>query len=1402
MFKRITGVKSLSGTLNKVTGNSKGGAAESMSAAMTDYAEIVEFQVLEAASNRWMVQNYTFENVGTSTEFPTDDMYLARLDEGFYFPPLSAWEPEGDWVTIYDFDDNAPIKRRKRRWRRTLLYSESKAGEGGAEGNEEEGGGVSIDVAAAADGAAAAAAAAADDDADADADALANGADNGEGVSNGGFSVVHNADKGSAAADGGGDDDSDDDDDDAFDDEGGARGPQWEIESNFGEEEDEGMMSDGGGDTASVMSASTSATSTSAWGRPGPGAAATSSKRKEAITKEVTKLLSDASLQLKDKKVKELGKQIRQLEKECEAAYEVEKSDWKKNALPRMSEQVALLEASVAELRKRVEDEVDVAGVPHVVMLEKELQAHVEVLEDMKKKMYFPFSPFSAGSGGVYCAFDDIWLETMTGQMQVELSPHREKPYISLILSGEESGSGDGGGDADAGQAAADTTAASEMKKEQKKGMDVRFKIENFKSSGDAGKHVPKTTLSEVKVTITVVVSCLLTFDSEKNEWKAEGEDHLKIKLITFRGPFGFRKSMVNGILQLAAPKILAKVLEVLPPELGQFIMSMPSPFEATSQFGVHGTPLHLLTEEMAGLEDVCAACEASPLQLAMFLAMQRYTMERGSYHELKSVEDVIKYIKKYRRNTQAWRSICFNWEQACSLYCEGVQVVKAEEAMRSGASKFSSKAFEVTWMGNIVKGVEAIKRKQVSLRLRVDHVVGQASLNKMLLYFSQFFYRFVHKRKEGELQGCGGVRKQKVLIAKTLVMLDKIQSQYTGAMEAIREGCRNFDFAELKIRSRIHSGLDGYVRAEVKRLFAQFPLLLDTQLSKDKTIWGALVPFRFAVRPQSSGDVVIELAHVLELVTGTAGGDMAGGSGADNGGGSDFHSGSALSPLEDKYTTVDSKGGHASSRDHVLARVGTKTALPVHIYNDVYSHLNVTTTTTSEQDAHATFLGEENDQIDGRVMSVMVVSASKPHISIIVDRDETYKPGAELFTFMLGRERAKRKPAFGTNDMLETAEAREREYRARNMPPLFDDESRPRDFGADVIAAEAKAAEDHAAKLLKRMNGGGGGVLKSIKKGLSPDKKKSSEQFTVKVDVEGAMSRDFAASVRESVARFEAELKAEKERLRQERIDAREKDMPIFVQTAQGIKMLLQVPKSVVSLSLPSLVRFLAAHFVDLEALKIWLEDLTGATILHEQLAVGQVMLERGAKYVLLPGLDATFNLNVHILAQACEVSVRFETPNISDTGLQEEEDDDDNNTGDEPYHNSGGSTRDSFAGLTSDTVQRHRRASGNLSFSDKVEGNVNAVGTDGGVSGSPCPPSTGAGADAAGNSEQHDRAGEEYGGESDAAIQLNLVLNVMDVVDDFLSFGKAVEEAKRAYADYCSEKTRNAFHPEDFEE
>jgi hypothetical protein len=47
----------------------------------------------------------------------------------------------------------------------------------------------------------------------------------------------------------------------------------------------------------------------------------------------------------------------------------------------------------------------------------------------------------------------------------------------------------------------------------------------------------------------------------------------------------------------------------------------------------------------------------------------------------------------------------------------------------------------------------------------------------------------------------------------------------------------------------------------------------------------------------------------------------------------------------------------------------------------------------------------------------------------------------------------------------------------------------------------------------------------------------------------------------------------------------------PILMQTALGIKMMVQVPKAEIVINLANLIRFLGAHFLNHDEFKAWLE-------------------------------------------------------------------------------------------------------------------------------------------------------------------------------------------------------------------
>lgn len=111
--------------------------------------------------------------------------------------------------------------------------------------------------------------------------------------------------------------------------------------------------------------------------------------------------------------------------------------------------------------------------------------------------------------------------------------------------------------------------------------------------------------------------------------------------------------------------------------------------------------------------------------------------------------------------------------------------------------------------------------------------------------------------------------------------------------------------------------------------------------------------------------------------------------------------------------------------------------------------------------------------------------------------------------------------------------------------------------------------------------------------------------------------------------------------------VDSKEIGCPINVKTAPSVKFLAQVPKAQVSINLPNLIEFFKAHFVDILALKDFLELSVGGEFYEEQLLIGQIVIDRVSKYLLNTGVDIDININGKVIALGNEIMIRIEASN-----------------------------------------------------------------------------------------------------------------------------------------------------------
>jgi hypothetical protein len=146
---------------------------------------------------------------------------------------------------------------------------------------------------------------------------------------------------------------------------------------------------------------------------------------------------------LKDPALINIGKQMKALELECKKEDDLKMKEFHANIEPSYKRTIKELDQRINELRKRIQNEIPI-GNEHIALLEQELQAHLEVQDSTKRSLYFPNSNITLGSGGVYFALDDFWLEYGSGQFVLDLVPSKETPQIILLLTGAADGNDSG----------------------------------------------------------------------------------------------------------------------------------------------------------------------------------------------------------------------------------------------------------------------------------------------------------------------------------------------------------------------------------------------------------------------------------------------------------------------------------------------------------------------------------------------------------------------------------------------------------------------------------------------------------------------------------------------------------------------------------------------------------------------------------------------------------------------------------------------------------------------------------------------------------------------------------------------------------------------------------------------
>ena len=645
-------------------------------------------------------------------------------------------------------------------------------------------------------------------------------------------------------------------------------------------------------------------------------------------------IVQDSILRIKnDQELLTIAKKIISLEEECKKDEEIWLKEWSRNRKAILKFDIKELESHVNKLSKRVDKEAHL-GLEHANMLESEIKRTKDELEKKKREYFFPLHHLVVGDSGIYAGLDDIILDHMSGNFNLKINPSKESPSISILITGKDS---------------------------RESGISINLKAEGFQLKGDKGKGIPRLRLESIGLNIVLRIDITVNFNVKKNSWETSPENFI-VQILSFKGPLGTSKLLVGATLKLLTPIIRYQILNALPHELGDFIKSLPSAVNIHGDFSILGTELKHFSNDLKKSTFVCKACGYSPQQIDMFQFLQ-FSLDRSKI--MKNMTDILAYRRLSIRHPDIWKKIVKLWNEAAKLYCDKVIRSSSQQVHNDKHSQLSPSEMTITFQA-LINVADELSRKKLITNFNLRHLDGQASVNQLL----KFGYKFLNRiTKEAALKSSG------IKHARIMLMLDRIKANYEEGLEGIKLVSRNLDFAQLKVACGIHAGPAGKVEMTVANIYAQAPVILSTFMSKDKNLGGqsALVPIRLSVKPQETGEIIIEVQFVPK---------------------------NPSSPKREskKRGSIESSPNRKSSDS--FHSIGSPT-LP---------------------------------EINAK--SIIRIAAMAPHFSMILDKQMLLKQGAELFTISLGpreegslapKESPKRKSlAEGENDAKEVTDSKE----------------------------------------------------------------------------------------------------------------------------------------------------------------------------------------------------------------------------------------------------------------------------------------------------------------------------------------------------------------------------------------
>jgi hypothetical protein len=598
-----------------------------------------------------------------------------------------------------------------------------------------------------------------------------------------------------------------------------------------------------------------------------------------------------------------------------------------------------------------------------------------------------------------------------------------------------------------------------------------------------------------------------------------------------------------------------------------------------------------------------------------MFYYLQR-AMERS--YPMKNCAEFLQYIKQFSKNRFMWDQLVHLWEQAAILYCEKVAIQKggSELELTDSDGLVGIPGYKISFK-TFLGMCEEMLMKRINVKCELKYIDGQFSLNHMV----SFMYQVLHRLTTEAATKATSYKK-----IRLLALIERLNRNYTETSKIVKIMGQNLDFVQVVVQASARSGPEGSFHALATDICAQAPLSLDLTLSAPKNIGSLpLIPYVFSFRPQPNGDILLEAYHfnhdssdVPSLLRGlhipsysdearvrseTVGSSSTGGmmtfGGEDNFTGRDSESDGGMwnnISREHKFTNYENSirtGVYSTSYNRVVNKIATGQATVRALGLSALRIQHAAETEDSSEAVDAAISGGSTPGFWGlSPEDVAALSEEWKHLLI------------------------------------------KREKQWQSLKRTLQDH--PRGDEADTLLSVISKRPKISVIVNRKAEFKSGAELVSVEIG----------KFEKSVPQVRTKSKDSSGAAKDTEVSEHVADDANNEEEENVKNEEEEEGVPISVHTAGEIRLFTQIESAEVSLHLPTLLRFVLAHFADLELLRQYLEILTGLEFLDEHLMVFKLVLERMAKYLLLPVVTLDININAKLMALNGEIIILIETP------------------------------------------------------------------------------------------------------------------------------------------------------------